>query len=347
MEFLARPVTWLQAIGAFGATLTVAPTFAYALCARKLPDRQLSGVDLSCLRLAYIGAEPIAPAVVENFVARFAAYGLSPAALYPVYGLAEATLAVSFPPPGRAIHYDVVDRQAIAGDGIARSVEASHSQAMRLVSVGRPLPRHEVEIVSTATGRTAGEREVGELLVRGPSVTPRYFGEGTGVSRDVLKTGDLAYIAAGEIYIVDRIKDLVILSGRNHAPSDIEAVVAEVDGVRRGRIVAFGTDDGHGGQLHVVAEARPGSWRSPDEIRIEVSRRLRAQIGISAATVTVVRPGSLERTSSGKIKRRACAQAFEAGTLQVVQTRSDLDDGVYARVSGTLTTVLRGLGRRF
>jgi acyl-CoA synthetase (AMP-forming)/AMP-acid ligase II len=295
------------------------------LCARKIPDKQLARIDLSRLRLAYVGAEPVDAATLDAFVARFAAHGLSPAAMYPVYGLAEATLAVAFPVPGAPPRFDTVDRGRLAAAGIAVPVSPSEPGALTFVSVGQALPRHRVAIVSADSGERLGERRVGELVVEGDSVTPGYFGEAGSPARRALATGDLAYHADGEIYVVDRIKDLVIVAGQNYAPSDIEGVVAGVDGVRRGRVVAFSAPGGGGTEeLHVVAEASPDSWRPPAEVEAAVRRRVRHDVGVSVSTVTIVAPGTLERTSSGKLKRRACAEAHRAGTLRPVRSRADV-----------------------
>lgn len=331
MTFLSRPVTWLEAITAFHGTLTVAPTFAYSLCARKIPDKQLQGIDLSSLRLAYIGAEPVDPSTVTTFIERFRPQGLNDTAMYPVYGLAEATLAVAFPRPGTVLRYDRVDRRRLAEEGSAVAVAAEDDSAATLVSVGHPLPRHRIEIVDPDSGAVLPERRVGELIAYGRSISPRYFHEGT-VTRDSLQTGDLAYLADGHVYIVDRIKDLVIIGGQNYAPSDIENVIAEIEGVRRGRIVAFSAAGDAGTEvLHVVAEASPDSWRDPEELRQEIRQRVLQEIGIAAGKVTIVAAGSLERTSSGKIKRRACAEAERDGKLSVIDSQLDLVSGQLRR----------------
>jgi acyl-CoA synthetase (AMP-forming)/AMP-acid ligase II len=325
LAFLGRPVTWLEAIAHCAARLTVAPTFAYSLCARKIPDKQLEGVDLSSLRLAYVGAEPIDPATLNAFIERFTPYGLSPTAMYPVYGLAEATLAVSFPAPGTTLRYDTVDRRRLATDAMAVPATSAAPDHATFVSVGHALPRHRVTIVDRETGEPLAERRVGELIVEGESVTPRYFSDPTDVVCRILHTGDLAYEADGHLYVVDRIKDLVIIGGQNYAPSDIESAVAEVAGLRRGRIVAFSAPQSEGAEaLHVVAEASPLRWRPPKAVEGEVRKTVRQAIGLSVASITIVAPGSLERTSSGKIKRRACADAHRSGSLEVIRTRSEL-----------------------
>jgi fatty-acyl-CoA synthase len=244
--------------------------------------------------------------------------------MYPVYGLAEATLAVAFPAPGRPVQYDTVDRRRLALDGVAAPAPED-GESLTFVSVGQPLPRHRVEVVCRDTGAPLGERQVGELVVEGGSVTPRYFGQATSEARTRLRTGDLAYVADGHLYVVDRIKDLVIIAGQSYAPSDIESAAAAVTGLRRGRIVAF-SSPGDGGmeELHIVAEASPGSWRLPQALEDDVRRKIRQDIGLSAASVTIVAPGSLERTSSGKIGRRACVEATRTGALRAMRTRSDV-----------------------
>jgi len=325
MTFLGRPVTWLEAIGAFRATLTVAPTFAYSLCARRVPEKQLAGIDLSSLRLAYVGAEPIDPATVRAFAARFAAYGLPPSALYPVYGLAEATLAVTFPAPGSPLRYDTVDRRRLAADGIAAPVAEGSPGSVTFVSVGHPLPGHEVAIVSPDDGRVLDERRVGELIARGDSITAGYFGEPPERARTRLATGDLAYVADGHVYVVDRLKDLVIIAGQNYAPSDVEHAVGALPGLRRGRIVAFAAPGDDGTEaLHLVAEASPDVWITPAALRDAVAAVVRRELGLAPASVSLVVPGSLERTSSGKVRRRACAEAHRAGTLALVEGRRDV-----------------------
>lgn len=346
MAFLARPVSWLEAMSHCQATLTVAPTFAYSLCARKIPAKQLEGIDLSSLRLAYVGAEPIDPVTVDAFIERFRSYGLPPNAMYPVYGLAEATLAVAFPAPGSGVRRDTVDRRRLAAEGIAAPAKAADPEAVTFISVGHPLPRHRVEIIDRDNGAPLGERRVGELVVEGGSVTPRYFGE-TAAARERLHTGDLAYVADGHLYVVDRINDLVIIAGQNYSPSDIENAVAGIAGLRRGRVVAFSAP-GHAGteELHLVAEVNPDSAGSPEELAEEVRRRVRQDIGLSASTVSLVAPGTLERTSSGKIKRRACAQAHRNGSLTLVRTRADVLSLQRARRRGLIVYQVSRAARR-
>ena len=322
LVFLARPVTWLEAITAFCASLTVAPTFAYRLCARKIPAKQLARVDLSTLRLAYVGAEPVDRGTVQAFVDRFGPYGLRANAMYPVYGLAEATLAVTFPAPGSALRCDTVDRSRLARDRVAVPAEDG-ADAVTFVSVGQALPGHRVTICDD-TGAPLPDRRLGELVVTGPSVSPGYYTDGALPPRVTLRTADLAYVADGHLYVVDRIKDLVIVRGQNYAPSDIERA-ATVEGLRPGRIVAFSQPAACGDEeVHLVAEASPHAWRAPGDVAAEARMRVLRDVGLAVASVTIVAPGSLERTSSGKVRRRACAEAHAKGTLHVLRTRWDV-----------------------
>lgn len=314
IDFMTRPVTWLRGIHHFRASMTVGPTFAYSLCWRKIPDTQLDGLDLSSCRLAFCGAEPIEPAVARGFVERFAAYGLSATCFYPVYGLAEATLAVSFPQPGDEVVVDVVDRTTLAADQRAKPTDPGSKTAASFVSVGQALAEHSAEVVDPETRAPCAERQVGEIVARGPSVSPRYFDEDPKTQRTALRTGDLGYVADGRLYVIDRIKDLIIIAGQNFAPSDLEPCAAATVGVRLGRVVAFSLPGDNGTEsLHFVAELDPRSWRSQDAIRAELCTRVQRAFGLRVEGVALVPPGSIPRTSSGKLKRRACRDRYRLG----------------------------------
>ena len=313
MTFFLRPVSWLRAVQEFGATLTVAPTFAYAICAGKIPDAQLEGLDLSSLRLALCGAEPVRAEVVDAFCRRFARHGFRRKSFYPVYGLAEATLAVTFPELEVEPETDVIDRQALARDGSAQAVAEDHPWATRVTSVGRAVPDVSLRIEDPATGEALPERRAGEVVVFGPSVSPRYWGE-DGPPRQDLHTGDLGYVAGDRLFIVDRIKDLVIVAGQNYAPSDLEACAARTRGVRAGRVAAFSLPGPEGTErVHFLAELDRRSWRPQREVAAEIGRRVQEHFGLAVAQVCLVRPGVLPRTTSGKLKRRACRQLFLDG----------------------------------
>lgn len=315
LSFLMSPVTWLRAVQRFRGTLTVGPAFAYALCVEKIPDALLEGLDLSSCRVACCGAEPIDPAMVRRFLARFGPYGFRPQSLLPVYGLAESTLAAAFPSYGDAPRIDTVDRERLAGAGTAQPV-APGPHAVSFVSVGHALEGHALRIVDPHSGEECKPRQVGEIRLRGPSVSPGYFSlagppQGHG---EELATGDLGYIADGHLFVVDRLKDLVIIAGRNYAPSDLEARVARVRGLRLGRVVALSRPGPLSTEeLVIIAELSPRSLRRQRAIAEEVAAAVQRTFGIEPAQVALIPPGRLPKTSSGKVKRAECRARLQRG----------------------------------
>ncbi len=274
--FLARPALWLRAISKHRATISVAPNFAFGLCVKRIRDDELEGVDLSTWTLALNGAEPIAPAVLQRFADRFAKFGFDPRALSPVYGLSEATLAVTFTPRRRG------------------------PRVMRAVSVGTPVPGVEVRV------------ERGQIAVRGPSVMRRYFGrEHDAVSPEGwLDTGDLGFIEGGELFVSGRAKDLVILRGKNHAPQELEDALDGLDGVRAGCAVAVALPGDEGEELALLVE-KDGPL-DEEAVRARVLERT----GIRAQVVRLLEPGTLPRTSSGKLRRGEAQRQLLAGELR-------------------------------
>jgi acyl-CoA synthetase (AMP-forming)/AMP-acid ligase II len=307
LEFMLRPASWMEAVSEARATVTVAPNFAYGLVARKVADEDLKNLDLSSLRAAMNGAEPVDPAVAEAFCDRLAPMGFRRSSYLPVYGLAECTLAAAFPPLGRGVKVDHVLRDELA-NGIAAAAPPGPT-TIPVVSLGPPIDGHEITIVSVTPDHTPlPERRLGQIWIRGPSVSPWYYDQHHlhRERRTSLRTGDVGYLADGELYVVDRLKDLVIVAGRSYSPSDIERAAEQVDGVRAGRSVAFGITDIELGteSLVVLAEVQP---RSPAEL-LELADAVRTtvveHIGLSPKDVRLLKPGSLARTSSGKLMRR-------------------------------------------
>ncbi len=243
LDFLARPESWLWAIHRHRGTVAAAPNFAYDLCVRRLEGRALEGLDLSSWRLAANGAEPISPDTFERFAACFARYGLRREILTPAYGLAEATVGLAVPPPGRGVQVDRVAREPFMTQGLAEPAAEGDAQALRFVSCGPPLPGHLLRIVDDS-GQPLAERRVGHLEFRGPSATRGYYQNPAASAGlfdgDWLKTGDYAYLAGGEVHITGRSKDLIIRGGRNFYPYDLEQAVGELPGVRRGCVAVFG-----------------------------------------------------------------------------------------------------------
>jgi fatty-acyl-CoA synthase len=300
-DFLAAPGDWMRLMSEYRGTVTCGPNFSYALAARAM--RRMSGLDLSPWRLALNGAEPIDPDSVDAFSEVGAAHGLDPKSAFCVYGMAEATLAISFPEPGRGMAVDTVDRHALELERYA--APATGNGARRLALLGRPLSGLEVRVCDPETGTGLREREVGELELRGASVTPGYFERDditAATFRDGwLRTGDLGYLVDGEVVVCGRIKDVIIVGGRNVYPEEIERAAADVDGVRAGNVVAFGVEGRRGREgIVVVAETKTDD---PTLLRDQVHTRVSDAVGIPPRDVILVRAGTLPKTSSGKLQR--------------------------------------------
>ncbi len=308
-DFLASPGDWMRWVASERATITGGPNFSYALAARAL--RRLDGLDLSRWRIALNGAEPIDPASVEAFIESGAAHGLDGKSAFCVYGMAEATLAISFPEPGTGMSVDTVDREVLEHERVAAPVPAS-DVARRLPLLGRTLRGLELRVCDPETGAPRGDREVGELELRGTSVTPGYYRR-EDVTRTMfhdgwLRTGDLGYLVDGEVVVCGRIKDVIIVGGRNVFPEEVERAAAVVEGVRAGNVIAFGTAGRRGKEgIVVVAETRSAT---ATEVRDDVIDRVCDAVGIPPLDVVLVQPGSLPKTSSGKLQRSVCKDQY-------------------------------------
>jgi acyl-CoA synthetase (AMP-forming)/AMP-acid ligase II len=315
-RFIARPALWLEAISRFGGTISPAPNFAYALCAERVRDSDLVGVDLSRWRVALNGAEPVTPAVLERFVARFAHFGLRGEALTPVYGLAEATLAVTFSDLHAPFRRARFDRNALLCRGIAIEAAEGHE----LASLGPPLPGFALRIVDE-NGADVTPGRVGRLLVRGPSLMDGYHDrplDTAAVLRDGwLDTGDTGFLHGGELYLYGRAKDMIVLRGRNHAPQDIEQVAHSVSGVRAGCAAAVGIvpEGGDGEELYVFVERTREAARDDHALADAVTRAIAEATGLVPSRVVVLAPGTLPRTSSGKLRRDETRRRHLAGSL--------------------------------
>jgi acyl-CoA synthetase (AMP-forming)/AMP-acid ligase II len=315
--FVARPAVWLRTISRYRATVSPAPNFAYGLCADRIRDEELDGVDLSSWRVALNGAEPVAAEVLRRFQRRFAAWGFRSEALTPVYGLSEASLAVTFSGIDRLFTSRRFDRDALAGQFEA----IDDPTGVEIVSVGRPLPDFEVRVVDRGR-RELPERRVGRVLVRGPSLMEGYLGLERATARVMmagwLDTGDLGFIADGDLYLTGRAKDVLILRGCNHSPVEVEHAVDTVAGVRTGCAAAasFMTEGADRELLIVMVETgkEVSASRYPG-IAEEVSRAVLAATALEPDIVVVLEPGTLPRTSSGKIRRREALDRWRAGAL--------------------------------
>ena len=320
LTFLSRPIRWLQAIQAYRGTLSAAPNFAYDLCITKIADEELAGLDLSSWRLAFNGAEMVWPETLTRFGRRFGPYGFHPEALTPVYGLAECSVGLAFPPSGRGPLIDRVQRASFIHTGRAVPAGSDQSSALSFVSCGPPLPGHELRIVDSS-GRELDERQEGRVEFRGASTTRGYFNNPRATSqlfRDGwLDSGDRGYIASGEVFLTGRVKDIIIRGGRNIYPHEVEEVVNEIPGVRKGCVVMFGSPDPASGteRLVVLAETRERGQRERQQLREAINEAVVKVLGEPADQVVLAPPRTVLKTSSGKLRRSATRALFEAGMV--------------------------------
>lgn len=316
-SFVRDPAVWLRAMSERRATISFAPNFAFALSTRRTSAEEVAALDLKHVRVLGCGAEPINHAVLQRFLDTFAPAGLEPEALAPCYGLAEATLAVTLSPPNRRYLVDHVQTAALSS---GRAIAADSEQADTLVGCGPPLPAHEVVIRDTA-GTTLADRVVGEIWVRGPSVAHAYVGAApetstTFATDDWLRTGDLGYLADGELFVTGRVKDLLILNGRNIDPQRVEWLAESVPGVRAGGVVACTRPGPHSEELVVVAESRTAD---DPGLGLGVHEAVAAALGIPVHDVVVVPPGTVPKTTSGKPRRQETRRRYLEGALHVQQ----------------------------
>ncbi|MDE2484865.1 MAG: AMP-binding protein [candidate division NC10 bacterium] len=356
LAFLARPARWLWAIHSHHATLSAAPNFAFDLCVRKVSEAELEGLDLSSWRLAFNGAEPVSPETIERFTRRFAPYGFKAETMCPVYGLAECAVSLTVPPLGYPPRIDRVAREPFERVREARPALPEDRTPLRFVSCGRPLPGHEVRIVDGA-GRPVADRIEGRIEFRGSSVMSGYF-RNPEATQTVLRdgwmdSGDLGYWAEGELFIAGRQKDIVIKAGRNLYPQEVEEVVGDVPGIRKGCVAAFGIADPEAGteRLVVIAESRETASERIEEIRMGVLDRMVTVIGLPPDTLVMAQPGAVLKTSSGKIRRSATREAYLRGqverrrpslTMQWVRLHLQVAGGRLRRFGGRLAALAYG-----
>jgi len=320
--FLSRPERWLWALHDARGTLCPAPNFAYELCARKIPEAALEGLDLSAWRVAINAGEAVLPETLERFTARFAPYGFRPQSWVPCYGLAESSVALAFPPVDRLPRIDTIRRESFEKEGLAVAAAPQEPHTVRFVSAGSPIPQHEVRLVD-AQGRPVGERRQGRLLFRGPSRTSGYYRNAPATAAVLgpdgwMDSGDLAYRAGGELFVTGRVKDCIIKAGRNLLPQEVEEAASEAPGVRRGCVAAFGAPDPATGteRLVVVAETRARSGEELRRIEADILRNVDRVVGLPPDKVQLVSPQIIPKTSSGKIQRSQTRDLFLAGKLE-------------------------------
>lgn len=315
LSFLSRPERWLWTIHYHRATVTGAPNFAYELCVRRISEKSLEGLDLSTWRLSFNGAEAVNPRTLENFIKKFAPYGFKETTMYPVYGLAETCVALTFPPLNRPPKIDVIDRAIFQAEQRAVPTTDSGQNSLQMVCCGKAIIGHEVKIVDE-NHKEVPERTVGNLHFRGPSSMQGYYNQPEATKAILVdgwwNSGDLAYLAEGEVYITGRKKDVIIKAGRNLYPDEIEEASGQVNGVRKGCVVAFGVTDHQLGteKLVIVAETKEDSKVLHKKIIEEITEKVNVVLGILPDEVLLVSPKTIGKTSSGKLQRAACKQAY-------------------------------------
>jgi fatty-acyl-CoA synthase len=308
VSFLKSPARWLREFQASGATISAMPDFGYEMLTAAVSPQEAAELDLSRLRIAFNGAEPVRHDTVAAFTARFAPSGLRPEAMFSVYGLAEATLAVTFPPLHRAPVFDWIDGGELAAAGRAVPVGEGTARARAVAGVGRPVHGIELRIVAPASGLPVPDGVVGEIQIRGPAVTAGYLGQtaaeaAASLAGGWLRTGDLAYRREGEVFVTGRSKEMITVRGANYYPQDVEQIARTVPGVFRGHCAAVASADGTE-QILLIAETALTA-AAARELAAALRQRVTAELGLSAVTVRLVKPRAIPRTSSGKIRRIA------------------------------------------
>ncbi len=347
--FLTRPARWLRAIHEYRATLSASPNFGYELCAQRVSEEDLTGIDLKSWRIAFNGAEPVDPQTIERFARRFEPYGFAPSAMTPVYGLAEAAVALTFPPLGRGPRIDCIRREELSAAGRAVPARDGDADALHLVSSGRPLPGYRVRILGT-DGTEAPERAEGRVQFAGPSATSGYFRNPEATARlragAWLDTGDRGYVAEGELFITGREKDIIIRRGRHIYPEELERAVAALDGVRRGCVAAFGTRARASGteRLVLVAETALSERSRREALSARINQAVIDLIGEPPEEVLLAPARTVLKTSSGKLRRAATRAAYEDGSLG--RARAATSTQVLRLVRAALLPGAGKLGRR-
>jgi acyl-CoA synthetase (AMP-forming)/AMP-acid ligase II len=335
--FLQRPVRWLNAISRYGADTSGGPNFAYDLCVSRVTADQRNALDLSRWSLAFNGAERVRADTLKRFAETFAPCGFRRNAFYPCYGLAESTLLVS---GGRRTDPPVVksvESAALERGTVVDARDDSHPETVRhIVSCGCVADDQQIAIVDPETATECRAGTVGEIWVSGPSVARGYWERAeetvatfgarlSGSPRPFLRTGDLGFVDGDGLFVTGRLKELIIIDGRNHYPQDIEQTAEGADpAFRMGACAAFAVEADGRERLVIVAEVLRGTLERHDSDRAEATaraiRRVVADVhGVDAHAVRLVRPGGVPRTSSGKVRRSACRDEFLAGTLAVLE----------------------------
>ncbi|HEY8075642.1 MAG TPA: fatty acyl-AMP ligase, partial [Labilithrix sp.] len=319
-SFVRNPRMWLDKIHQHRGTITYAPNFAYQLVAKRIKEKDIAELDLSCLRRTGCGAEPIQARTLRDFATKLAPAKFDPKSFLPSYGMAEATLAITFVPVDSGVRSDMIDKKALEQSEAKPLPHDRASDAQELVNCGRPFPEHELAILDES-GKRLGDRQVGQIVTRGPSVSSGYWQDVEKTAESFrpgpdghtwLYTGDLGYTVGGEVFVCGRLKDMIIVRGRNFYPNDLEWIVSELPGVRRGNVVAFSVDADGEEQVVVAAEGFSSEAKGLEE---QIAKAILESFSLAVHDVAIVPQGSLPRTSSGKPQRRKTREMYRNGTL--------------------------------
>jgi acyl-CoA synthetase (AMP-forming)/AMP-acid ligase II len=315
--FVTNPALWLQTLSATRATISPAPNFAYGLCVDKISDRELDGVDLSNWRVALNGAETVVGDIVRSFSNRFSRWGFRPEAMTPVYGLSEAALAVTFSALEAVPTSKRLSRKRLSSDGVARE----DPQGVEIVSVGTPIPGCAVEIRGM-NGEQLDDRRAGRVWVQSPSLMDGFFGNASASASTLvgawLDTGDLGFLYDGELFLTGRAKDVLILRGLNHLPDDVEGAVDGIAGLRTGcsAAVSYLPENAAGEILVLLAErSKEATYAEKRDLVTRCHRSILSKTGLDASRIEILEPGTLPRTSSGKIRRQKALELYLLGAL--------------------------------
>jgi fatty-acyl-CoA synthase len=320
-DFTARPARWMEWVSRYGGTVTAGPNFAWALATRAL--KRSEPLDLSRLRIALNGAEPVDADSVRAFVEVAEQHGMRPGAVFPAFGMAEVGIAATFPKPLSGLETDRVDRRVLEAERYAAPAPEGAEHAKEYALLGTPIPGLEIRVVDPADDRPLADREVGELQLRGTSTTPGYYRNPAATEASFrdgwLCTGDLAYLLDGQLVVCGRIKDVIIVGGRNIFPEDVERAAGSIEGIRAGNVIAFGIE-GRRGQEAMVVVAETKADGDLEAVRREVHDVATRVTGLPPQDIVFVEPGALPKTSSGKLQRTLCRERYQADQLVCVDS---------------------------
>lgn len=332
MQFLRRPASWLNALSKYKGTITYAPNFAYALAVKRVKPDEIPGLDLSSVRVAGCGAEPIQADNLRNFAKHYGKFGFKESAFVPSYGMAESSLAIAF---ATGIPTDRVQSEPLWNEGRAVPANSADESALEIVGCGKKFNEHGLRVVNPETREVLGDRVVGEFEIKGPSVTSGYF-DNVEKTKEVLsddgwlRTGDLGYLVDGMVYICGRQKDIIIINGRNYYPSDIEWVASKVEGIRTGNVVVFPTNKAGLDREAIVVVAEAKDLSNAEALAAAVRKEIQASTQLVVDDVVIAEAGTIPKTSSGKVQRSKARALYETGELKKKSPEGNL--GIAKRV---------------